>query len=226
MSVKTLSLTVALLMGLGLTACTNGREDVTGVSMVKGWVKPPADPVADDPAQVASSVADALARLDGPLALASFEKTKNNVVLRQIASNGAYRSWTSWGGNDRRSVTTKNGIITATRGLRNDLMSSDIDQTLALVSSRNGGSATRVQRYLDGENQIVAVTANCTITRGAQTHVRVGEINRMAVEMKESCQDGERDFNNIYRVDSAGRVLQSVQWLNAFYGVTVVQQLR
>lgn len=224
---KRLTLTAVILAGLGLSACTNERPDVTAFGMAKSLVAPKTVPVVEDPAQVAAAVSDALTRLDGPLALATFEKTKNNVVLRQIAVNGPYRTWTSWGtAEDRRSVTTRNGIITATRGLRSDLMSSDISQTLALVSARRSGSATRVQRYLDGENHIYAVTAQCTITQGGQTRVQVGQIDRMATEMTESCQQGGRTFRNIYRVDAGGRVLQSVQWLNDFYGVTVVQQLR
>lgn len=222
-----LSLSVALVAGLGLAACSSGRKDVTAFSLVKDLTAPKAEPVVQKPAQVAAAVNEALTVLDGPLALATFENTQNNVVLRQIATNGPYRTWTSWSeGTDRRSVTTRNGMITATRGLRSDLMSSEIDQTLALVSSRSSGTATRVQRYLNGENQIYEVRATCTVTRGGQSRVQVGAIDRMTVEMTENCQNGARSFRNIYRVDGQGRIVQSVQWLNEFYGLTVVQMLR
>ncbi|WP_371224981.1 YjbF family lipoprotein [Roseovarius sp. 2305UL8-3] len=227
MSVKSLPLTMALIAGLGLAGCSSGRSDVTSLTVAKALVAPKAAPAVQDPQQVAASVAEALNVLDGPLALATFEKTKNNVVLRQIETNGSYRTWTSWGSGERRSITTLNGTITATRGLRNDLMSSDVGQSLSLISARQSGTANRVQRYLDGENLIVAVQATCTITRGETTRVQVGEIDRMAVQMIERCQTGGGvNFSNIYSVDSSGRVLQSVQWLNDFYGVTVVQQLR
>jgi len=227
MSVKPLPLTVALVAGLGLAACSSGRPDVTSLGVARALVAPKSAPAVQDPAQVAASVSEALTVLEGPLALATFEKTQNNVVLRQIETNGAYRTWTSWGSGERRSITTLNGTITATRGLRNDLMSSDVSQSLALISARQSGSANRVQRYLDGENLIVEMRASCTITRGDATRVQVGEIDRAAVQMIERCQtnDGE-NFSNIYNVDGSGRVLQSVQWLNDFYGVTVVQQLR
>lgn len=222
-----LSLTSALVAGLSLAACSSGREDVNALSFVKSVTAPKAAPVVEDPAQVQAAVNEALNVLDGPLALATFEKTKNNVILRQIASNGPYRTWTSWSRDtERRSITTRNGMITATRGLRNDLMSSEIDETLSLVSSRSSGNANRVQRYLDGENQIVELRANCSVSRGGSTKVQVGAINRMTVEMIENCQAGDRSFRNIYRVDSQGRVVQSVQWLSDFYGLTVVQALR
>lgn len=224
---RSFSLTMTLLAGLGLAACSSGREDVNTVSVAKSLVGPKNAPVVQDPAQVEVAINEALNVLDGPLALATFEKTQNNVVLRQIASNGPYRTWTSWSqGTDRRSVTTRNGVITATRGLRNDLMSSDVKQTLALVSARSSGQAIRVQRYLDGENLIVEKRSNCTITRGGQSRVRVGVIDRMTTEMTESCVDGAHNFRNIYRVDASGRIVQSVQWLNDFYGLAVVQTLR
>ncbi len=228
MSVKrSLTLTAALLAGLGMAACSNGHKDVNALTVAKAAVGSKPSQVVDDPAQVQAAVNEALNVLEGPLALVTFEKTNNNVVLRQIATNGPYRTWTSWSqGTDRRSVTTRNGMITATRGLRNDLMSSDVSQTLSLVSSRSSGNATRIQRYLDGENQIVEMRANCTISRGGQSRVQVGVIDRLTVEMTENCQDGDRSFRNIYRVDGQGRIVQSVQWLSDFYGLAVLQSLR
>lgn len=221
------SLMLAAMAGLGLAACSSERENLNALSVAKSLTAREPAPVVADPAQVSAAVNDALTLLDGPLALATFEKTKNNVILREIATNGPYQTWTSWGGGeDRRSVTTRNGMITATRGLRNDLMSADVGASLALVTARQGGTATRVQRYLDGENQIVEMRADCSISRGGASRVQVGAIDRMTVEMSENCREGDRTFRNIYRVDSNGRVVQSVQWLNDFYGLTVVQSLR
>lgn len=210
-----------------VSACGNERADVTAFSIAKSYVAPKVAPVVQDPEQVAQMVSEALASLDGPLALAVFEKTQNNVVLWQIETNGPYRTWTSWGSEvERRTVTTKNGVITATRGMRNDLMSSDLDRTLSLVAARQSGTATRVQRYLDGENQTIELRATCTITRGGETLVQMGQINRLAVEMIERCNADDQNFTNIFRVDNEGRILQSAQWLNAVYGTTVIQALR
>ena len=226
MTVRFLSLATALLAGLSLAACSSEQEDEIGLDTLKGALFPKSEPVVENPDQVARAMTGALQSLEGPLALATFENTKNNVVLRRIATNGAYRTWAGLTAEDRRSVSTRNGVITATRGLTRDLMSSDVGQTLALVSRLRNGTAVRVQRYLDGENQIVAVTATCTIARGEATRVQVGEIDRAATEMVERCDDGERQYENLYRVDGSGRVLLSRQWLNEHYGSVVLQQLR
>jgi len=218
----------ALLLALGaaITGCTNAREDRPGLALVQSFVNRAPAPVTLTSEQVDAVVAAALQATDSPLALATFENTGNNVVLRQIASNGPFRTWADAGTTERRTISTRNGMLTSTRGLTQDLMSSDIGQSLALISARSSGTATRIQRYLDGENQSFEVTARCDITRGESVRVRVGEIDRTAVRMTESCQDDTRSFTNVYSVDSAGRVLQSAQWLNDFFGTTVIQQLR
>ncbi len=217
---------VLVIAGLSIAACSNTRKDRPGLAMVQALLKPKPVAVVSDPQQVSQAVSEALNAIDGPLALATFEKTNNNVVLREIAVNGSHRTWASAGSADRRSLTTRHGVLTATRGLHQDLLSSDVSQTLALVKARRSGTATRVQRYLDGEDLIYEVTATCSIVRGGQTQVQVGRINRTATEMTETCQSAERNFTNLYRVDGSGRILQSVQWLNDFYGTTVIQQLR
>jgi hypothetical protein len=225
MSFRKITASLALLVLAG--ACGNERADVTAFSMAKSYVTPRVVPAPQTPEQVARMVGDALVSLDGPLALAVFEKSQNSVVLWQIETNGPYRTWTSWGNEvERRTVTTRNGMLTATRGLRSDLMSTDLDRTLALVTGRQTGTVTRTQRYLDGENQTVEMLATCTVSRGDQTRVQIGEIDRMAVEMIERCNAADRSFTNIYRVDERGRILQSAQWLNEIYGTMVIQALR
>ena len=226
MNVKTLTLATMVFAGASLSACSNTRSDKPVLNVAQSIMKPKVESVVSDPQQISSAVTATLGAVQGPVSLATFEKTNNNVVLRQIATNGSYRTWADVGSAERRNITTKNGVLTSTRGLNQDLMSSDINESLALISARKSGNSTRVQRYLNGEDLIYEVRTNCSISRGGETRVNVGEINRMTIQMTESCQDGTRSFTNIYRVDGNGRVLQSVQWLNDFYGTTVIQQLR
>jgi len=224
MTVKLLPVAV---LAFALSGCSSERPDRPGLAIVQSVLKRgQAVPVVSDQQQVEAAVQASLAALDMPLALATFEKTQNNVVLRQIAENGPYRSWSDAASAERRTISTRNGVLTSTRGLTNDLMSSDVTETLSLVSSRTSGTATRVQRYLTSENKTYELSANCSISRGDNVRVTVGEIDQSAVEMTETCSTDTRDFTNIYRVSASGRVLQSVQWLNEFYGVVVVQQLR
>ncbi len=216
----------ALCFGMGLAGCSNRADNVLLYSAIKGTLKGAGKPTPTQPAQLASEITRAMAATDGPLAVVSFEKPQTAAVIRVVETNGAYRTWGSWGSSERRSVTTRNGLIVATRGLGNDLMSSDVDDTLNLVSRREAGHAKRVQRYLDGNHTIVAIEADCTIQKGGATEVQMGAGKRAAVEMIESCNAGERSFRNTYKVASDGRILQSDQWLGEPFGQAVLQHLR
>ena len=226
MSLRLRSFALAGLIGLAVAGCSSEPRDRLGLTLVQSFVQRTPTPGTRTSEQLDAAISTALAATNEPLALATFEKTQNNVILRQIAANGPYRTWSNAGSVERRTLSTRNGMLTSTRGLAEDLMSSDISQSLALVSARQSGTATRVQRYLDGENQIFEVRTDCTISRGEEVRVRVGGIDRSAVQMTESCQNEDRNFTNIYSVDASGRVLQSVQWLNDIHGATVIQQLR
>jgi len=228
MSVK-LKLAAALFCGATLSACGNmPGQDVSLVSMAKDVLsgKKAAQQAAapQTPEMVAAAVSQALKETDQPLALMAIESRGGAVALiQQIERNGAY---VTWGSADRRSVTTRNGMITATRGLGQDLMSSSVSPSLALVSSRQSGSAQRVHRYLDGENQTIELVTTCTISRAGTGRVVSGEINRPVTKMTESCVAQTTRFQNSYQVDSAGRILQSMQWIGPLNGSAVIQMLR
>ena len=216
----------ALCFGMGLAGCSNRADDVLLYSTIKDALKVESSPTRTQPAQLASEITQAMAAIDGPLAVVSFEKPQTAAVIRIVETNGAYRTWGSWGRSERRSVTTRNGLIVATRGLGHDLMSSDVGDTLNLVSRREAGHAKRVQRYLDGNNTIVAVEADCTIQRAGATEVQMGAGKRAVVDMIESCDAGAQSFRNTYKVASDGRILQSDQWLGEPFGQAVLQHLR
>lgn len=226
MTITRTMVATALCFGMGLAGCSNRADDVLLYSAIKGTLKGEGKPTRTQPAQLVGEITQAMEVIDGPLAVVSFEKSQTTAVIRVVETNGAYRTWANWGSSERRSVTTRNGLIVATRGLGHDLMSSDVDDTLNLVSRREAGHAKRVQRYLDGNNTIVAIEADCTIQKGGATEVQMGVGKRAAVEMIESCDAGDRSFRNIYKVASDGRILQSNQWLGEPFGQVVLQHLR
>ncbi|MDQ2090542.1 YjbF family lipoprotein [Marimonas arenosa] len=177
------------------------------------------------PEQTAAAVQASLAQTDLPLALAVVEKRQATAILANIETNGAYRTW---GTSDRRTVTTAQGLVTATRGLGNDIMSSSVSQVAALVTGRKAGTGRRVMRYLDGENHTVEIASDCRIARGGQKRVSSGTIqNVLVTEMSEICSmSGGKSFSNSYLVDGRGRVLASRQWLGEANGYIALQLLR
>ncbi|MDT8325905.1 MAG: YjbF family lipoprotein [Roseovarius sp.] len=193
------------------------------LGIFKGALRP-SRTAPQDPQQVAASAQAALASTNAPLVLVSISERNVSSVMQQIETNGAYRTY---GTGDRRSITFKGGMMTASRGLGEDLMSSDVDGVLALVSARKAGRVQRVHRYLDGENTITALEATCEVTPGAMGQVSVDTGQRATQNVTETCRAVHTEFQNTYMVDrGTGHILQSRQWHSPMNGYISVQTLR
>ena len=225
MTAKRAAFGLVLGASMVLAGCGNetdkgiGRKAVLGA--LTGGAKAPA---AATPEQIAAAVQGTLATVDLPLALVMMQKSGTAGILVHIETNGTYETW---GTSDRKTMVMKNGIVTATRGLGNDLMSSDTGQAGALVSARESGSGGRVLRFIDGENHTVELRAACQVRAGAQSRFTSAEIVGVAVTaMEESCTVDGQTIRNSYLVDARGQALQSRQWLGDAIGYAVIQRLR
>ena len=208
-----------------LAGCSGGDGDSgAGLRMLKGALTPKQETKLPNAAQLSALMQQALQATDQPIVAVAIPKRKSIAVMPRIETNGAYATH---GTSDRRSLTLKHGMLTATRGLGEDLMSSDVEAALALVRSRKAGTVQRVQRYLDGENQTVALETTCRVTPGETVRYQAGELDRRAVKVQESCKAQTTQFTNSYQVDDAnGRILQAQQWVSPLNGAILLQQLR
>ena len=89
-------------------------------------------------------------------------------------------------------------MISATRGLGFDLMSTDVDGVLDLVTSRSEGTVQYVQRYLDGDIQTQERESTCEVTRGYEQFIEYGEIREHAIQMFSSCISHDGQFVDLF----------------------------
>ena len=228
MSVTRWMIGLAVAASLGLSGCSSNKNKMTALSAGKALKAVLTGPKPRlDPARLSRAAAEALAKTDDERLVAiQFPTVKGQSVLRVIESNGPYDTWAAWGTTDRRTVTTKRGIITATRSVPPDLMSADVDEVLRLVTRREEGTAVYAQRYLDGNHKIVEAKSTCVVTRGYDKLVEYGEIRQPALQMFSSCVSADRQFVDLFLVGEDGRILQSRQWVGPVVGFAVMQHLR
>ncbi|MDX1782159.1 MAG: YjbF family lipoprotein [Thalassovita sp.] len=200
-----------------LAACGNTPGKVDSKSVLSGFL---AGKQAQPP-QV--DIGAALQATKAPVILAVIEKTKAVSPLLEIESNGAYHTFAT---PSRQTLTLRQGVVTATRGLSNDIMSSDADDTLRLLKQRQAGQTRRAMRYLTGDEQIVTLSFDCTMTVGGTQKIAAGEVSATARAMNESCTGEGLSFTNTYVVDASGHVLTSRQWVNPTIGPVALQVLR
>jgi hypothetical protein len=170
-----------------------------------------------------ADVARALNGTQGPLELVT--RTDNNgwSLMLRIEQNQGYETF---GSSDRRSVTMRNGVLTATRGLGGDLMSSDLSGVMPLITARKSGRGARIMRFLDGEDQTVEIRFDCMVTPGQSIPVKAGQLNTTARQVTERCTAGNRTITNTYLVDDYGRSVSAKQWAGATGGYLLFQTMR
>lgn len=226
MSITTLlrATTLGLTCLVALAGCSTAPDrPVTTVSISKLIFNRGGAPESPDPQKISDDIAKALSATDAPLILLNLPQRNVVTVMQNLEQNRGYHTY---GTADRRSITLRGGMVTATRGLGNDIMSSDSDAILALVSARQGGSASRVMRYLDGEELTLSEISTCTIRIGGAGHVQLGKINTPATTVTEDCQSDRGAFTNIYQVAPDGRIVQSRQWHSPLNEYLFIQTLR
>ncbi|WP_157960555.1 YjbF family lipoprotein [Primorskyibacter marinus] len=219
------SVLLALAALIGLASCGNdtAQEQRTEVfkQLVNGTV---ARSRKTEPPQVTvAQINQALATKAGPLALVTVESRKASALVIQIGQNGHYRTYAT---EQRQTLNFRGGMITSTRGLGGDLMSSEETALLSLVSRKSGGSAPYTMRFLTGEDVTATSQYTCAVSRDGTAPVKLGAINTVTQKMTAQCTGPDGSFSNTYLVDGAGDIVSTRQWLGTFTGYVAAQQLR
>ncbi|PRY23016.1 group 4 capsule polysaccharide lipoprotein GfcB/YjbF [Aliiruegeria haliotis] len=173
----------------------------------------------------AQSIQKAIASSKVPLKLAVLEETQRTAVLIRFAQNGPYTTWRT---SSRQTVTTRNGIVTGTRGLGYDLMSSDLGTASSMITGRRSGQANRVYRHLSGENHEVPMLMRCSYSPSGSDTVQLPTgRSYSATKMSERCEnDDGLKIRNTYWVTSGGAIPQSIQWISPEVGKVALQTLK
>jgi len=121
-------------------------------------------------------------------------------VLGPVSRNAGITVWQTL---DGISLSFRDGVLIETRGLGDDLMSSDAAGTVAMLRGRMGGDYyPQIRTYLDGEQRTAIRSFMC---RRAATDD--------SVRIDETCVSTNETVTNSYWLNSAGSVIRSRQWV-------------
>lgn len=244
---------VALTLFAGLAGCSTiysytsgseaaGQADAAGSSAQQGrglgsaarslinLVRPAPPP----PLPSEALTPQVLAAITQPYLLLIFEASEGGFDTSRrwagFAEAGRNRNVTTWVEGSARTISvTSSGLLLATRGFGRDLMTARADRLQQVLTRRAGGAAdaVRVNRTLDGENQIVTTAMVCRITRRGPTTLRLLTGSFAVQQIDEACllEDGQEIINR-YWIDQAGVPRQSDQWVSPELGTVRLQRLR
>lgn len=198
--------TALLLLPL-LAACSNNPEKpsiladgkaIFSATRVTGKAKPAAA------VQLTPELIAAAAPV--PLIALTVENDGRSTVLARMASNGGVDTFST---ADKITVSTRDGIVVATRGLGYDLISANAPSASHIA--RGQGQHRRSYQTLDGLDQIQNVIYNCALSATGSESVNVAGYSVPARRVSERCESDNALIENEYFVDGAGRIRVSRQ---------------
>jgi hypothetical protein len=207
---------------LFLSACGNNQGEVLPLLRERATALIPGKeaPAPVDPRKVITRAM--LDQSTSPVLLAEVESTGSAATLLGAGQNGP---WISWRAGDGSGLSTRGGLLGATRGLGPDLLSADLDEPLARLAGQGSGPAVRVHRYLDGEDRVVTRSFLCQYAAAGAETIVIFERSHPTRRLRETCHGTGLRFVNDYWVGPQGTIWKSRQWVGPDLGYVGIEQL-
>lgn len=153
---------------------------------------------------------ESIAGVKAPLAMIRVPSIGYKSLAKQVSKNNGYANFYT---SDNKSFVFKNGNLTATRGLRHDLMSRDL------------GLGPRGYRYLNAEGGIGRITKDCKVTfRGADKVTILKRAYNLTLT-EEICYGDVTDVKTRIWRDGKGKAWKAQQWVGPQAGFVTVEWL-
>lgn len=196
---------------LALSACGNtADDDLIKDLLARATSSQEEVPAPDIDALRAGFTPQVLAQIDSPVLLVELPTLDSAAALTLSGVNNGVETFLT---TDGKSISLKDGVVVATRGLGFDLMTADTADVRQALRDQ-AQSAVRIHRYLDGENQLVARSFMCTYTHTA------------TLRSNEVCNSADGAIENSYIFDNKGNTLSSSQWISPRIGDMLITRLQ
>lgn len=210
---------VLVLAAMALAGCGNDKGAAPGLRAVKGVAvdlfkrgKDGAPPTALTRAQ--------LAGFNTPMLMAEVKTANVLLYLVPFGQNGAVETWTT---SDDRTLSFRDGVLVATRGLGPDIMQADVPSRAHLASG--AGRHGRAYYYLDGNDKIRRQSWSCILSdRGGEAITVVG-VQHMTRHVVETCTGDGGEITNEYWFESGGFVRKSKELIMPEWGYADVSRV-
>lgn len=135
--------------------------------------------------------------------------------------HGARETWQAQTG---ATMAFENGVMVATRGLIDDLLTMSSAGVREAIAA-GGGSYQRVIEGLDTQDQLTQSAVTCTIVSDGVETVDLGLRRADLEKYSENCANAAVSFQNAYWLDGRGQVIQSRQFVSVTVGYVYANKL-
>jgi hypothetical protein len=162
-----------------------------------------------------------LAKFNTPVDLVTIESRKAQGIIFKVAANRDVETWSS---ADQKTLSFRDGVIVATRGLGDDLMSASAPRLAQLRAA--AASYTRVHTVLTGEDKPLSLRYECTTSKAAPQAITVVEKSYNTQVTSETCVGPKGGFTNQYWIEPNGNLRKSRQWISDTVKYVVIEHLK
>ena len=211
---RVLSLTVIFITFL--SACTsdevikNEKDELFGFFKKVTSKSLPKDKIISQPTTFPNSK-KWLEDFNQPIILTSSTDKKNQATLVSLGNNEERLTWVS---SDGISLSYDNGVLIATRGYSQDLLSLNYEKPEIIFSS-NYFQYNKIHRYLNGENRYDDLEFSCTGKKMAPKSIEIVGYALLVDRYIETCVSKRHRYKNEYDLLTGTTVvLKSKQWIS------------
>jgi hypothetical protein len=156
-----------------------------------------------------ASLRQILVQVGKPIYSVTIKKTGYANMMTPYGQNRNVQTWAS---GTPETVSLRDGILVATRGFGNDIMTSVAPDLSRLRGA--GGSFHRIYYYLDGADQPFSLEFDCQYeAKGSETVTVVGQ-SYATRRVNENCASATTRFQNVYWFEGSGKLRQSDQFVS------------
>ncbi|MGB3409293.1 MAG: YjbF family lipoprotein [Jannaschia sp.] len=157
-----------------------------------------------------------------PLILIVAQRLDSALTMIPLSQNGETVQWRDAVGG---GLFRRNGILVGTRGAGHDLLSADVEPLRAALRAGGGRDVTRINRILNGENQVVAEQYICDVrATGDETLTFYGK-SYETTRFVEACRGDGPAFENRYWIDRGGVIRRSLERVSPQVGFLLLDVL-
>ena len=152
-----------------------------------------------------------LEKFNQPIILTSSTDKKNQATLVALGNNAERLTWVS---SDGISLSYDNGVLIATRGYSQDLLSLRYEKPKKIFSS-SSLQYNKVHRYINGESRYNDIRFECTGKKKKPQSIKIVEYTLLVDRYVEICVNDQHEYTNEYDLLSGTTiVVRSKQWIS------------
>ncbi|MEM6385621.1 MAG: YjbF family lipoprotein [Pseudomonadota bacterium] len=208
-------LTIIMFMGASILAgCDNGTVEnplPNNFAIIKALVSQSDVPL--DPRTTLT--VEQIEAVEVPILLIHAMDTTGIYILMDRVTTGRFTRWGELGGGE---VIFDRNLPFRTHAFGADLLSVEASGTIAALTKREPATVTRMQTFLDSENQEVTIRFNCSVQSVGETSIHSLGRNIPTFLMREHCMSEDHDVTNSYWINRKGNMARQRVWINPRIG--------